>query len=261
MLKLRYNLWFGVYENGNVKKSKNFSESFLNAKNPEPLPFNLSEIGKEVLGDDYYRILRKTAIEVCQNLVERELRREDRYVISLVRTLDELNNSINLLNEKLRELKEIRESEVVNLFEEKINDLEKLRTRIEKEIEEVMRKIAPNLSEIVGEKIGARLLEKAGSLEKLAELPASTIQVIGAEKSLFKALARMKKGKRAKVPKHGVIFQHPFIRNLPKKKRGKMARFMANKIAIAVRLDYFKGEVDEKLYEEVRKKYEQLSRK
>ncbi|MBE8539929.1 NOP5/NOP56 family protein [Geoglobus acetivorans] len=258
---MKYNLWFGIYKDGKVRKSENLKKSFITAHNPEPLPFSPADAGREVFGDDYYGILRKTAIEVCRELVEKELRREDRYVIALVRTLDELNSSINLLMEKLRDLKEIRESEVVEVFEQRIGELEKFKAEIEKEIEEVMRKIAPNVSEIVGEKIGARLLEKAGSLERLAEFPASTIQVIGAEKSLFKALSRIRRGKKAKVPKHGVIFQHPFIRNLPKKKRGKMARFIANKIAIAARIDYFKGELDEKLSEEVRKKYEQLSRK
>lgn len=258
---MRYNLWFGVYEDGKVEKSRDPRESFLNAYNSSPLPFSVSEVGMSVFGEEYYRILRKTAIGVAQEMVERELRREDRYVIALVRTLDEINNTVNLLDEKLRDLKEVKESELVREFEEKILELKRFRGSIEKEIEVVMRKIAPNVSEIVGEKIGARLLEKAGSLIKLAEMPASTIQVIGAEKSLFKALARMRKGRKAKVPKHGVIFQHPFIKTLPKKKRGKMARFMAGKLAIAARIDYFKGELNEKLAEEVRRKYEQLSRK
>ncbi|WP_456368869.1 RNA-processing protein [Geoglobus sp.] len=258
---MRYNLWFGVYEDGSIRKSDNLEKSFQNAYNDEPLPFSVSEVGLRVLGERYYPTLRRVAISVAQAAVERELRREDRYVIALVRTLDEINNTANLLEEKLRELKEVKESELVREFEEKILELKRFRGSIEREIESVMRKIAPNISEIVGEKVGARLLERAGSLEKLAEMPASTIQVIGAEKSLFKALARMRKGRKAKVPKHGVIFQHPFIKTLPKKKRGKMARFMAGKLAIAARVDYFKGELNEKLSEEVRRKYEQLSRK
>ena len=260
MLKLKYNLWFGVYENGEVKVSKNLKESFSKAENPEPLPFSVSEIGTDIFGKKYYDELRRVAIEYAEKLVEKELKREDRYVISLVRSLDEINKTINLLDEKLRDLKEIKESAVVRDFEEKILELKRFRGELEKEIESVMRKIAPNLSEIVGERIAARLLEKVGSLEKLAELPASTIQVIGAEKSLFKALSRIRRGKKAKVPKHGVIFQHPFIKGLPKRKRRKMARFMASKLAIAVRIDYFKGELYEKLAEEVRKKYEKLSR-
>ena len=98
-------------------------------------------------------------------------------------------------------------------------------------------------------------------MERLIRLPASKIQVIGAEKSLYKAFARMKRGKKAKIPKHGIIFLHPFIRTLPKSKRGKMARFLAAKLAIAAKIDYFRGEVDESLYESIRKRYEELRRK
>ena len=139
--------------------------------------------------------------------------------------------------------------------------MRRLRREVEAEIEDVVEKIAPNLSEVVGPVIAAKLLERAGSLEKLARMPASKIQIIGAEKSLYKALARMKKGKKAKVPKHGIIFQHPFIRTLPKSKRGKMARFLAAKIAIAAKVDYFRGEVEEGLYDLIKKRYEELRRK
>ena len=257
---MEYRLWFGKFVNDRFEKADDLRKSFSESCNSAPLPFSVSDIGKEIFGDDYYRILRRVAIEVAEEHVERELKREDRYVISLVRTLDEIANTANLLDERLRELKEIKNSQLVEMFEERLIELKSLRGDIEKEIEDVMRKIAPNLSEIVGEKIGARLLEKAGSLEKLANYPSSTIQVIGAEKSLFKALSRIRKGKKAKVPKHGVIFQHPFIKTLPKKKRGKMARFMANKIAIAAKIDYFRGELDESLSEEVWRRYEQLSR-
>ncbi len=260
MLKLEYSLWFGKFINGRVEKSDNLKKSFIESYNPDPLPFSVYVVGKEIFGNDYYNILRKVALEISEEMIEKELKREDRYVISLVRALDEITSTANLLDERLRELREIKNSELVERFEEKILELKNLRGDIEKEIDSVMRKIAPNLSEIVGEKIGARLLEKAGSLEKLANYPSSTVQVIGAEKSLFKALSRIRKGKKARVPKHGVIFQHPFIKSLPKKKRGKMARFIANKIAIAVKIDYFRGELNETLSEEVRQKYEQLSR-
>ena len=260
VLKLEYNVWFGKIADAEVKISEDLEKSFLSSSNSAPLPFSVYDRGKEIFGDDYYRILRKVAIKIAQKAVESEIRREDRYVISLVRALDEITDTSNLLDERLRELKEIKESLIVETFEKRLMEFKTLKGDIEGEIEEVMRKIAPNVSDIVGEKIGARLLEKAGSLEKLASYPSSTIQVIGAEKSLFKALSRMRKGKKAKVPKHGVIFQHPYIKSLPKKKRGKMARFVANKIAIGAKIDYFRGELNESLGEEVRRKYEQLSR-
>jgi len=258
--KLKYRLWFGEYEDGRVKTSDDLKKSFLNCFNSEPIPFSVSEVGKKTLGDNYYTLLRRTAIEVTRELIDRELKREDRYVIALVRALDEINSSVNLLEEKLEEIREVRDGRLASEFESRIAMLKSFRGEIEREIEAVMRKIAPNVSEIVGERLGARLLEKAGSLKKLAEFPASTIQVIGAEKSLFKALSRIKRGKRARTPKHGIIFQHPFIKTLPKRKRGKMARFMAGKLSIGARIDYFRGEINEKLSEEVRLKYESLSR-
>ncbi len=257
---MSYNLWFGKYVNGKVDVSRDLKKSFLEAENPNPLPFSVYDVGRSFFGKRYYEVLRKIAIDVAETLIERELKREDKYIISLVKALDELIKAINLLEEKLRDLRNVKESNIVEKFESKIVDLKKLRNEIEKEIEDVTRKIAPNLSEIAGEKIAARLIERAGSLKKLAKLPSSTIQVIGAEKSLFKALSRIRRGKKAKIPKHGIIFQHPFIKTLPKKKRGKMARFMASKLAIAARIDYFKGELQESLAEEVRRKYEKLSR-
>ncbi|WP_290899910.1 RNA-processing protein [Ferroglobus sp.] len=255
---MKYNLWCGEYD-GKLKLSKDFAKSFAKAKNPSPVPEEAFEEAKEKV-KNYYEVLRRVAIEVTERKVERELRREDRYVIMLVKALDELNEAINLLEEKYRDLVEVKTSEISEEFEERIRGLKELRRRIEKEIDEVMGKIAPNLTEILGAKIAARLLERAGSMEKLAILPASTIQIIGAEKSLFKALTRIRKGKKAKIPKHGIIFQHPFIRSLPKRKRGKMARFMAGKLAIAAKLDYFSGELKEELAEEVRRKYEELAR-
>ena len=255
---MKYRLWCGEYD-GSLKLSENFVKSFEKAANKVPVPEEAFEEAKRRI-EKYYETLRKVAIEVTERKVERELRREDRYVIMLVKALDELNETINLLEEKYRDLVEVKTSEISEEFEEKIRGLKELRRRVEKEIDEVMGKIAPNLTEILGAKIAARLLEKAGSLEKLAILPASTIQIIGAEKSLFKALTRIRRGKKAKIPKHGIIFQHPFIRTLPKRKRGKMARFMAGKLAIAAKLDFFRGELKEELAEEVRRKYEELSR-
>ncbi len=260
---MKYNLWFGSISNGRVEKAKNLKESFKKAENQDPLPFNILDYGLKVFKNekDYYRTLRRVAIEVAEEEVNRELRREDRYVVTLVKALESLNETINLLNEKLEDIREVKESEITEMFQKEISKLKELRRSIEKEIEAVMEKIAPNLSDVARPIIAAKLLEKVGSLEKLVRLPASKIQILGAEKSLYKALARLRRGKRAKIPKHGIIFQHPFIRSLPKSKRGKMARFLAAKIAIAAKIDYFRGELEEGLAEAVKKRYEELRRK
>ncbi len=127
-------------------------------------------------------------------------------------------------------------------------------------IEAAMETVAPNTKELLTAAVGARLIAKAGSLAKLATLPASTIQVLGAEKALFRAL---KTGTRP--PKHGILFQHPLIHSAPKWQRGKIARAVASKVAIAARIDYYRHEgkdpdIAEKLkirLDEIREKYKE----
>jgi nucleolar protein 56 len=112
--------------------------------------------------------------------------------------------------------------------------------------------------------IGARLLSLAGGLEELSRLPASTVQVLGAEKALFRAL---KTG--ANPPKHGIIFQHPLIHRASWWQRGKVARVLAGKLSIATRIDAYSGEyqADELKYtldkriEDIKKKYPKPTRK
>jgi len=106
-------------------------------------------------------------------------------------------------------------------------------------VESQMKKVAPNVAEIAGATIGARLMAKAGGLDRLAILPASTIQILGAEKALFRALRT-----GARPPKHGILFQHQAVHTAPKWQRGKIARTLANKIAIAARVDYYRGSED-----------------
>ena len=115
-------------------------------------------------------------------------------------------------------------------------ELWRLRETLTEYVGQVMREVAPNITELVGPLLGARLLSLAGSLESLAKLPASTIQVLGAEKALFRALRT-----GGKPPKHGVIFQYPDIHRSPRWQRGKIARALATKLAIAARADYFTG--------------------
>lgn len=116
-------------------------------------------------------------------------------------------------------------------------DLQKFREQLEKYIDEAMLETAPNLRGLIGPILGARLIGLVGGLEKLARLPASTIQVLGAERAMFRAL---KTG--ARPPKHGVIFQHTLVHSAPWWQRGKIARIMAGKIAIAARIDLYSGE-------------------
>lgn len=128
------------------------------------------------------------------------------------------------------------------------------RRKLEKYIDEAMLEVAPNIRGLVGPLLGARLISLAGGLNKLATLPASTIQVLGAEKALFRALRY-----GAKPPKHGVIFQYPAIHRSPRWQRGKIARALAAKLAIAARIDAFTGEYRaDELKEELEKRIQEI---
>ncbi|AGK60267.1 rRNA biogenesis protein Nop56/Nop58 [Archaeoglobus sulfaticallidus PM70-1] len=257
-----YKVWFGrVRDCEVVERSDNLFESFSNCKNPK-IPFSVKDAGLKVFKSEkeYYNTLRKVSIAVAEKKVDEELRSDEKYLIALLKTLDELDLTINLLSEKLRDLEDVRDTIICDELKELIKSTKQLRKKVEDEINSNSRKLIPNMSEILGGVIAVRLIERGGGLKRIAELPASTIQILGAEKSLFKALSRIKKGRKAKTPKHGIIFQHPYIRTLPKSMRGKMARFMAGKLAIASRIDFFRGELNEDLVETVRLKYEELKK-
>jgi nucleolar protein 56 len=94
--------------------------------------------------------------------------------------------------------------------------------------------VAPNLAALIGESVGARLISKAGSLSNLAKYPASTVQILGAEKALFRALKT-----KGNTPKYGLIYHSSFIGRAGPKNKGRISRFLANKCSIASRIDCF----------------------
>ncbi|VVB73836.1 putative NOP5 family protein [uncultured archaeon] len=130
-----------------------------------------------------------------------------------------------------------KDLEGMKLIAQQILMLEETEEQLNKYVDTVSREVCPNMAEVAGPKVAAMLIAHVGGLEKLAKLPASTIQVLGAEKALFKHLR-----KHTKPPKHGIIFQHSQIHSSPRDKRGKIARALAGKIAIAAKIDaYGKG--------------------
>jgi len=115
-------------------------------------------------------------------------------------------------------------------------DLYGYRRSLEEYLSALAGEVAPNLSEVAGQMLAAKLIAKAGGLRKLAMMPSSTIQLLGAEKAMFRAL---KSG--SKPPKHGLIFQHPIVHSSSRRMRGRSARSLAAKLAIAARADVFSG--------------------
>lgn len=164
----------------------------------------------------------------------------------------ELLNEINIKKEdsmgaelNADDLSAIKESA------KKLSEIYKLKENQQSYLEKLMKKECPNLAELAGVLIGAKLIEHAGSLKRLTEMPASTIQLLGAEKALFR---HMKTG--ARCPRHGIIIGHSLIKGTPQKEHGKRARALADKISIAVRVDYFKGKfIGDKLKKELEAKF------
>jgi len=148
----------------------------------------------------------------------------------------------------------------IQALSQSVLELYELRKNMENYVDKTMKEVAPNTRAIAGSLLGARLIAIAGSLQNLAMRPASTIQVLGAEKALFRSL---KTG--ARPPKHGLIFQHALLHDAKRWQRGKIARALAGKLAIAARADAFggryigdalKADVDKRI-EEIRKKYKE----
>jgi len=205
---------------------------------------------------EYNRLLREVALE----LVRRELRSlstVEHDVLQMIEALDDMDKSINLLEERLYEWSLLYRDDIarskdlplsltgqgpVGELATAIMDLRRSRQRIEKDLSSSISTIAPNLSDLAGPLLAARLISRAGSLRRLSELPSSAVQIIGAEKSLFKHL----KGK-APSPKHGLIYRHPAIMNAPMRLRGRLARALAGKLSIAARIDYHSGIISPEL--------------
>ncbi len=146
--------------------------------------------------------------------------------------------------------------EIVQSMAKQMLDLHELRKNLEEHVESEMDIVAPNISAILGTAVGARILGRAGSLTKLASMPASTVQVIGAEKALFRAL---KTG--AQPPKHGLLFQHTLVHAAPRWQRGKIARAIAAKAVIAARVDVYGEGINETLLEKLNVRVKEIGKK
>lgn len=140
--------------------------------------------------------------------------------------------------------------EPIRSLTHQMHDLFRLRKSHENYSSMLMDELCPNIKAVCGVFIGAKLIEHAGSLKRLSQMPASTIQILGAESALFR---HMKTG--AKPPRHGLIVNHPLIAKSPDRLHGKIARALADKISIASRIDYFHGQfIGDKLKKELEEK-------
>jgi nucleolar protein 56 len=148
----------------------------------------------------------------------------------------------------------VLEKEDLNILIQSAKSLDELYNKkelIENYLKSAMDDVCPNMTAIAGVSIGAKLLSLAGSLKKLAEFPSSTIQLLGAEKALFRHISG-----KGKSPKHGFIINHPLMQGHSAKEKGKVARALADKISIAVKVDFFKGKfIGDRLRQDLDKRF------
>ncbi|GAA5886123.1 hypothetical protein JCM6882_004272 [Rhodosporidiobolus microsporus] len=137
-------------------------------------------------------------------------------------------------------------------FATRVIHLYDYRKSLQKYLSEKMGVVAPNLAALIGDTVGARLISHAGSLTNLSKYPASTVQILGAEKALFRALKT-----KGNTPKYGLIYHSTFIGRAAAKNKGRISRFLANKASIASRMDCFADQPSTKIGEALRAQVEE----
>jgi nucleolar protein 56 len=209
--------------------------------------------------EEYLSVLRELCFAVAEQEIREQYAGKDTELLQMVRTLDGMDEVINLLSERVTEWHQVRHPAfsrkyhrtpahilVRNISQKgrgalgkvalQVEQLSAARTDLAKEVSSRANQVMPNTSALIGGLVAARLMAGAGGLLPLSRLPASAIQVLGARTALFAHLRT-----KSPSPKHGIIFQHRRVHNAPRERRGKVARALAGKLAIAARLDYFRG--------------------
>ena len=214
---------------------------------------------------EYLFLLQKVCIAGSEQAVREQYAAKDVELLQMVRTLDEMDTIINVLSERVADWYQIRHPTfslkyrrtpahvLVKSISERnrehgggggalgkvateITSLSDTRTSLARVVSGRACEVMPNTSALIGGLVAARLLSHAGGLKELSRLPASAIQVLGARTALFAHIRT-----HAPSPKHGIIFQHRRVHNASRDVRGKVARVLAGKLAIAARLDFYRG--------------------
>ena len=278
------------------KRSSDYQSDKVKVKNPNP-------------AGDYLRSNFDLDIdnEIYQKLAIYKMKKaqagDDKHLIQAINSIDEIDESISKLIERIREwyalyfpemdliknnetyIKLIYENktkeeivnaksdafpedmldieddinpndlDIMNNYAKSIYELQKTRKNIIDYIDVKMESIAPNLRLLVGSSLGAKLISHAGGLKRLASYPSSTVQIMGAEKALFRHL---KSGDRP--PKYGLIYQHPQVRGAKWWNRGKIARLLAGRISLAARKDVFTHDFNPEIFNEFTAKVEEIEK-
>ena len=230
---------------------------------------------------EYLALLQKVCIAGSEQAVKEQYAAKDVELLQMVRTLDEMDTVINLLSERVADWYQIRHPSFSRKYRRtpahllvrsigernrergggggslgkvaaEITSLADARTALAKEVSARACEVMPNTSALIGGLVAARLLSHTGGLKELSRMPSSGIPVLGARTALFAHIRT-----KAPPPKHGIIFQHRRVHNAPREARGKVARVLAGKLAIAARLDYYRGCPDPAFLEDAQARIDQ----
>ncbi|MDN5327853.1 MAG: nucleolar protein 56 [Candidatus Woesearchaeota archaeon] len=286
---------FLISKSGKIQKISKEPLKNLQTLNPDSHDIRVFEKVSHYILENHKEELYQKVMDLTKDKLSK-LDFKDDYVIQAINAIDDLDKTINLLSKRLRRfiLTYLPELSLSSIDNEKLVDLLVSKTRdeilksenltksmgaqISKDAQKVIKEFAfqikqlfdlrknlvefiksqeeqfmRNFSRVAGPTIAARLLAKAGSIHNLVSMPASTIQLLGAEKALFRHLVSGKKS-----PKYGILYQHPLVQKVKSRNRGKMARAIADKLAIAIKVDYFDNkDISDELLKELQKRYEE----
>ncbi|ELZ53496.1 MULTISPECIES: NOP5/NOP56 family protein [Halorubrum] len=238
---------------------------------PADWPERAVEAGFADDADEYYDRLKAATTRATREAVRKRERADDAQLIHAVRAMDDCERVANELAERAvewggslfdevdpgvegaraiaaREPENEVERRAVSLAE-RAAELDDERAALAETIGRIAPAVAPNLTEMAGPELAARLIALAGGLEPLAKKPSGTVQVLGAEDALFAHLSG-----RAPSPKHGIIYTHEFVRGTRPEDRGSAARALAGKLSLGARADHYAGERRERLHDDLRER-------
>jgi nucleolar protein 56 len=241
------------------------------AVSPADWPVRAVESGFAAGADEYYDRLKAAATRATREAVRERERADDAQLIHAVRAMDDVERTANELAERAvewagslfdevepgiegaravaaREPESEVERRAVSLAA-RAAELDDERAELAETIGRTAPAVAPNLSEMAGPELAARLIALAGGLESLAKKPSGTVQVLGAEDALFAHLSG-----RAPSPKHGIIYTHEYVRGTRPADRGSAARALAGKLTLAARADHYAGERRSQLHADLRER-------
>jgi nucleolar protein 56 len=268
--------WFESVPPDDLEAARKAIEN-ARAETPKDWPAKAVEAGFAEDENEYYDFLHEATVHAAREAAREAERADDKQLVHALRAMDDTERTANELAERLEEwagalldietdttgldfAAVVAEEEPENTTEERAVSLaqrvvdlraerDDLRTFIERRAPEV----APNLAEMAGPVLAARIISLAGGLEPLAKKPSGTVQVLGAEDALFAHLRG-----HAPSPKHGVIFTHEFVRGTRLEDRGSASRALAGKLSIAARIDHYSGDMRPDLHEELRERMDTI---